>query len=293
MDDFNFQVEYDKPNLAQKARLGLPSLLMIIFVFAMSGIGSLLQINVEFHEIAWMAFLCSTAIRLALNFCSRWVGGSSRYQRDEASEAVSDARNEFSTEMKEIDIADFSKWAEGENRREKERVYRDNINAAILTLERKISERRNRLRLRKRDAKYIAKRERRIEELRARCDDDFIEKNLPYIRVAYDHIDPVDFMTSAQTDHARRKYTYDATKEISVDVMKGLPIVILTSLAGSLITMSAMVGSINAASVIYDLMTATISFTMGWIFIGAKNTAKSITVLNNKRAVVLKYKKQK
>ena len=42
--------------------------------------------------------------------------------------------------------------------------------------------------------------------------------------------------------------------------------------------MSAIVGSINAASVIYDLMTATINFTKGWIFIGAKNTAKKIAV---------------
>ena len=291
MDEFNIDIEMEKPSLAQKAKLGIPSIIMIIFVFAMSGIGSLLQINFEFKTLAVASVLGTTALRMAVYFCTRWVGASSRYQRDESSEEVARARNAFADAMQGVDIADFERWAVEENRKEKERVYRDMCCASILELERKIGERKSRSVLRKRDKRFIEKIEKKIEEIRSRSTDEFITENIPYIKVKYDRINIVEFMTRGHTVHARQKYKYDAAHEISRDVSKSIPMFVLSSLAGSLIAVSSMVGTINIASVLYDLTFATINFSNGWAFIGAKNTEKHISVFNNKRTVVLKYKK--
>jgi hypothetical protein len=291
LDDFNIDITYEKPSLATKAKLGIPSILMIIFVFAMSGIGSLLQINFEFKTVAIVSLAGTTAMRMAVHFCTRWVGASARYQRDENSKDVERARDAFAESMTGVDIADFERWAVEENRKEKDRVYRDMCYAEILSLERKIGERKSRTVIRKKDKKFIAKAEKKIEEIRARSTDEFIAENIPYIKVVFDRINVVDFMTRGHTVHARRKYKYDASHEISRDVLKSLPMFFLTSIAGALLGVSTMGGTINIASVLYDLMTATINFSNGWAFVGAKNTEKHISVFNNKRTVVLKYKK--
>lgn len=291
LDDFNIDIAYDKPSLATKAKLGIPSIIMIIFVFAMSGIGSLLQINFEFKTVAIASVIGTTALRMAVYFCTRWVGASARYQRDENSEEVDRARTAFAEAMTGVDIADFERWAVEENRKEKERVYRDMCYAEILSWERKIGERKSRPVIRKKDKKFIAKAEKKIEEIRARATDEFIAENIPYIKVRFDRINTVEFMTRGHTVHARQKYKYDAAHEISRDVSKSLPMFVMSSLAGSLIAVSSIVGTINIASVLYDLMFATINFSNGWAFVGAKNTEKHISVFNNKRTVVLKYKK--
>ena len=291
LDDFNIDIAYEKPSLATKAKLGIPSIIMIIFVFAMSGIGSLLQINFEFKTVAIASVIGTTALRMAVYFCTRWVGASSRYQKDENSEEVDRARTAFAEAMTGVDIADFERWAVEENRKEKERVYRDMCYAEILCWERKIGERKSRPVIRKKDKKFIAKAEKKIEEIRARATDEFIAENIPYIKVRFDRINIVEFMTRGHTVHARQKYKYDAAHEISRDVSKSLPMFVMSSLAGSLIAVSSIVGTINIASVLYDLMFATINFSNGWAFVGAKNTEKHISVFNNKRTVVLKYKK--
>lgn len=290
----------EKPDLVRKAKLGVPSVLMIIFVFAMSAFGSLVQLDFDIKQMtqaALLALVFSVGLRVAVYFCSRWVGASTRYQRDEFTEDVTKAKDAYIADITGLPIADFSAWADEENRKEKERVYRDRCNAAILALERKIlfikKKPRNKP-MGKREKLRLAKLEHRQEDIRARVTDEYIEENLAYIRVKYDHIAPADFMEGNHLSaHPRKKYGFDASQEISRDTVKDIPVMLLCSFGVALITTNVIFGTINIAAMVFDLGSGVMNFCTGWYFIGAKNTAKAIAVYNNKRAVVSRFKGRK
>ena len=300
-DDFTLDLLPDeKPDLVKKAKLGIPSVLMIIFVFAMSAFGSLVQLDFNFKEMtqtALLALVFSVLLRVAVYFCSRWVGASTRYQRDELGDDMMRAKDAYTKEIVGLPIADFSAWAEEENKKEKERVYRDRCNAAILALERKIlflKDKPRRKPMGKREALRLARLEHRQQAIRERVTDEYIVKNLAYIRVKYDHITPSDFMEGNNLSvHPRNRYGYDASREISRDTVRDLPVMVLCSLGVGLITTNVIFGTINVAAMVFDLGSGVLNFFTGWCFIGTKNAAKAIAVYNNKRAVVGRFNERK
>ena len=290
----------EKQGVVKKAKLGVPSILMIVFVFAMSAFGSLVQLDFDWKELtetALWSILLSSVLRVSVYFCSRWVGASTRYQRDENSEEVTSALDKYSEASKNLPVTAFAKWAEEENRSEKERVYRDRCNAAILALERKILYIKRRPRkkpMKAREKHKLAMLEYRQSDIRERCSDEYIAANLAYIKVKYDHITPSDFMEGNNLSaHPRKRYSYDASKEISIDTSRDLPIMLLCSLGVSLIAIQPMLGVLNIVAMLYDVGAGIINFYTGWFLIGASNTAKAIAVYNNKRSVLVRFKERK
>jgi hypothetical protein len=225
------------------------------------------------------------------------VGASTRFQKDEFSEDVTKAKDAYIQDIADLPIAEFSAWADAENRKEKERVYRDRCNAAILALERRIlfikKKPRNKP-IGKRERLRLARLEHRQEDIRSRVTDEYIEENLAYIKVKYDHIAPAEFMEGNHLSaRPRKKFSFDASQEISRDTMRDIPVMLLCSFGVALITTNVIFGTINIAAMVFDLGSGVMNFCTGWYFIGAKNTAKAIAVYNNKRTVVSRFKGRK
>lgn len=290
----------DRQDIVKKAKLGIPSILMIIFVFAMSAFGSLVQIDFDWKELAEGAIysiICASILRVSVYFCSRWVGASTRYQRDEGSDDVVKAREAYTKTVEKLPISEFSAWAEDENKKEKRRVYVDRCTAAILALERKILYIKRRPRKKpmgKREEYKLSMLQFRQANAKERITEEYIEENLPYIKVKYDHIVPSDFMEGNNLSaHPRKKYSYDASREISRDTSKDVPVMLLCSLGVSLIAMQPILGAFNIAAIVFDVGAGIVNFYTGWFLIGSANTAKAIAVYNNKRAVVERFKERK
>lgn len=290
----------DKRDIVKKAKLGIPSILMIVFVFAMSAFGSLVQIDFDWKELAegaiW-SIVCASILRVSVYFCSRWVGASTRYQRDEGSDEVKKARDAYVSSVDKLPVSEFAAWADEENRKEKRRVYIDRCTAAILALERKILYIKRRPRKKpmgKRESHFLEMLQFRQENAKARIEEEYIAENLPYIKVKYDHIVPSDFMEGNNLSvHPRRKYSYDASREISRDTSRDVPIMLLCSLGVSLIAMQPILGAFNIAAIVFDVGAGIVNFYTGWFLIGSANTAKAIAVYNNKRAVVERFRERK
>ena len=273
----------------------LPSVLLTVLLFAVSALSSLFQFDFYLQKIIWHSFIMSTALRLVVVFCAKWVGADTAYQRGKQGNDVMRAREAYLKEGEGVSFHAFEKWIEAYNLLRKKELYLLHLRAKAEKLEAKGAKL-----LREASISGSSRKERRgqalirrAHELLSCTTDDYLEEHLPYMRVrGFYPISAATFFAPSVTGIKRERYSLDEAKENTVEIAKGMPLMLLLTTVTCLVGYSASIGTVTALSVMMDLVNILVSFITGWRMVGEKNLRKLISVYISRKTVLEAYKKE-
>ena len=298
MGEFDNYSEFyipEKPK--EKARAGimeyLPSVLLTIVLVFVSGLGTLVQFEMSFKNIVFGTFLVSLALRLVTVFSAKYVGSNLCYNKKIYSDEFTEIKNEFLELGKGIDKAHLDKYVACHNRELKKQMY---IKKQKTKIEKHLDvihkcEFKNSLSYSKRRERQIKKRNRKIEWLEKISKPEYVEENIPYLKVKYNKVRTCYFFSPLEDNVTKsRNYTVNVSKELSKEILKSLPLTIFLSSLGSMLLFGATTGKINAISLSYDLAVIIFNFSLGWFVVGKKAVSTTINAFLNRIIFLKEYR---
>lgn len=263
----------------------LPSALLTIVLIVVSGLGTLIQFNLQFHAIVFSTFIISLSLRLVTVFSAKYVGSNIYYNKESSSDKFLNVQKELIETGKNIDKAEFDRYVKERNVQLKKDAYKGKKRGKIALLKEQINKLTfaNEYAYSERRTNRIKKKEKKIEELRAISTDEYVDANIIYIKVKYRKIRSSCFFSPYEQNAPKyRQYSVNVSREISKEIAKSLPLTILLVSLGSLIVFSATTGSINILSLFYDIAVILFNFIMGWFVVGKKAVASTVNAFINR-----------
>ena len=270
----------------------VPSIILSIVLLATSALGSLLQFNFELKTVVWSAFFIGLALRLICFSLPKYIGSNTYYNKNLNSESVQKLRDDFLAASEKLDKSDFENFVEQRQLEIKKETYKEKKSQKIIRWRVKINALtfKNELSYSKRRERRIKHYENKIKDRESIITDEFIDKNIKYMRVRYPKIKAAWFLTpSENTVTKRESFTMDEAKENGREIVKSFPITIMFTLLGALIGYNATFGSVNVVSVLYDIMNILFNFTIGFFIIGRKNISKLMAVYVNRILFIARF----
>ena len=282
---------------ANKIKAGImtyaPSVILSLILLAMSGIGTLLQFNFSFQEVVWTTFLISLGLRLLSNTLSKYVGSNLSYNKALFSNEMQKIKHDFILSGENINREEFEKYVNQYNLEKKKEAYKTKKRAKIQILKTKLSALMfaNNLYSTKRRLNKIDRLKTKIEKIKSISSDEYIDENIIYIKVKYKKVKSYYFLSPAEDyiDDSIR-YRVNFARENTKEIIKSLPLTISFAFFSSLLAYDAVMGNINAVSILFDIATMIFNFTIGWITIGKKIASKTMNAYINRQSFLLEFK---
>jgi hypothetical protein len=284
-----------RPRKRKKMVEYIPSAIAVIATVAMSSLSSLFQFQFELKSVVWTSFVLTMLLRAGTFFASKFVGADARFKAELTSESMERVKTEFTKEAHGIDIVDFEKWIIERNKRAKrEAILAQNAEKICL-----LSQKMDRLIYLnyKTDSHFrhwrIERIKRKIEEIEKVNTPEYVEKNISHIRVKFEELHAADFLVdSEKSTEGRKIYTLDETRENTIEILKGIPLMLAITLFATLLGWNYTIGEINVLTLILDIGFVAFNFSMGYGSVGRKTAASMMTMYTNRRAVVCAFKKE-
>lgn len=290
----------EKKNDLQEKTVGqsivsyIPSVILSLILIATSALGSLLQFTFGVKEIIWTAFLTSLGLRIITYVLPKYIGSNTYYNRALYSTEVKNTRDDFIAATKDINKAEFEEYVEQRQIELKKIAYKRKKSRKLVKwrFKKKTLEYKNELEFSKRRDRQIKALTAKIVTREAVLTDEFIDKNIRYVKkLRYRHLKAAWFLTpSEQSVSQTARYTMDETKENIKEILKSLPAMLFCTFLGGLISYNAYMGTINAISILYDIMNIIFNFVVGFFMIGRKNVAKLLDVYVSRTLFLSQFK---
>ena len=307
MDDFYKEnsefLPKEKHNDLQEKTVGqsivsyIPSVVLTLVLIATSALGSLLQFTFGVKEIVWTAFLTSLGLRVITYILPKYIGSNTYYNRALYSTEVKTTRDDFIAATKDVNKSEFEEYVEQKQLEFKKLAYKRKKSHKLVKwrFKKKTLEYKNELEFSKARDRKIKALEAKIATREAVITDEFIDKNIRYVkRLKYKKLKASWFLTpSEQSVSQSARYTMDETKENIKEILKSLPAMLFCTFLGGLISYNAYMGTINAISVLYDIMNIIFNFVVGFFMIGRRNVAKLLDVYVNRTLFLSQFKAKK
>lgn len=290
----------EKKNDLQEKTVGqsivsyIPSVILSLILIATSALGSLLQFTFGVKEIVWTAFLTSLGLRVITYILPKYIGSNTYYNRALYSTEVKNTRDDFIAATKDVNKAEFEEYVEQRQIELKKIAYKRKKSRKLVKwrFKKKTLEYKNELEFSKRRDRQIKALTAKIATREAVLTDEFIDKNIRYVKkLRYRHLKASWFLTpSEQSVSQTARYTMDETKENIKEILKSLPAMLFCTFLGGLISYNAYMGTINAISILYDIMNIIFNFVVGFFMIGRRNVAKLLDVYVSRTLFLSQFK---
>lgn len=290
----------EKKNDLQEKTVGqsivsyIPSVILTLVLIATSALGSLLQFTFGVKEIVWTAFLTSLGLRVITYILPKYIGSNTYYNRALYSTEVKTTRDDFIAATKDVNKSEFEEYVERKQLELKKIAYKRKKSHKLVKwrFKKKTLEYKNELEFSKRRDRQIKALTAKIATREAVLTDEFIDKNIRYVKkLRYRHLKASWFLTpSEQSVSQTARYTMDETKENIKEILKSLPAMLFCTFLGGLISYNAYMGTINAISILYDIMNIIFNFVVGFFMIGRRNVAKLLDVYVNRTLFLSQFK---
>ena len=274
----------------------LPSALLTIVLIIVSGLGTLIQFDLQFKTIVFSTFIISLSLRLVTVFSAKYVGSSAYYNKSIYAENFKKIKDELLETGKDVDKAEFDKYVGKYNLKLKKETYAKKKRGKIATLRERINRLsfKNELSFSNWRAKRIERYSKKIEELQKICSDEYIDVNIIYLKVKYRKVRSCYFFSTVENNYAKtRSFNVNVSKEISREIVKSLPLTILLVSLGSLIVFSSKTGTLNVVSFFYDIAVILFNFVVGWFVVGKKAVASTVNAFINRIIFIKEFKNVK
>lgn len=267
----------------------LPTVIMVILLFAVSSVSSLLQFSFVLQEVVWSSLIITIGLRLTMLLSAQWIGADGRYQVDQKSEDVKKAREEYTDSSSKIDIAKFDRWVYMENIRRKTEAYQSENNKKIAALDIKINRIKRKMmfkpteKLRARMQRLIQKK----EDIEAVNSEEFVRQHILDLRVRYTPLHASDFLTPSEflSEKTEKYHMSEAAENVS-EIAKFMPVTIFITVWFALVGTSYYWGQLSVVSVVFDTFATALHFSTGWFYVGRRTVATLIFVFRSRKAVI-------
>jgi hypothetical protein len=270
----------------------LPTVGMIILLFAVSSISSLLQFSFSFQEVVWSSLIITLGLRMAMLLSGQWIGADGRYQVDQKSEDVKKAKSEYMEASEKLDIPTFDRWIYRENIRRKTEAYQTKNNRKIAALDIKINRIKRKMMFTPTE-KLRAKMHRlsqKKENIEAVNSDDFVRQHILDLRVKYKPLHASDFLTPSEFLSGKtEKYHMSEAAENVAEIAKFLPMTIFVTLWFSIVGTSYYFGSLSVVSVVMDTFATALHVSTGWYYVGRRTVSTEIFIFRSRKAMIERH----
>lgn len=273
----------------------LPSAILTLILIALSGLGALIQVNFSLKSVVWTTFLISLSLRLISNFLSKYVGSNLYYNKALYSEEIQGFKKNFLDCGKDIDKSLFEKYVTEYNLESKKKAYIKKKRGKIAMLQEKANalKRINELDFKKSRDRKIKRLQKQIKELEEISSDEYINLNIIYLKVKYPKVKTYYFLSPEEDCvESKEKYNINYARENTIEILKSLPLTVTLVFFGALISHDAVMGNVNAMSVLYDIGNMVFNFIIGWYVIGKRLISKTINTYINRQTFIEKFKAQ-
>lgn len=302
MDEFyeknkEFMSNRERANQQNKIKAGImtyaPSVILSLIVLAMSGVGTLLQFNFSIKDVVWTTFFISLGLRLVNNMLSKYVGSNLSYNKALYSDEMQTLKNNFILEGQGINRDEFEKYVHNYNLEQKKQAYKIKKRTKIQSLKTKINMLlfANDIDCKNRRIRKIERLKQKVKELENISSDEYIEKNIAYIKVKYNKVKSYYFLSPAEDyiDNSVR-YKVNFSRENTKEIIKSLPLTVAFVFFSSLLAYDAVMGNINALSILFDISSMIFNFIIGWVTVGKKIASKTMNAYINRQSFLLEFK---
>jgi hypothetical protein len=130
-----------------------------------------------------------------------------------------------------------------------------------------------------------------VDELESISSDEYIDKNIAYIKVKYKKVKSHYFLSPSEDyiDDAVR-YRVDFSKENTKEIAKSLPLTVALVFFSSLLAYDAIMGIVNAVSILFDIGNMIFNFIIGWVTVGKKIASRMMNAYINRQNFIMKFK---
>lgn len=267
----------------------LPTVIMVLLLFAVSSISSLLQFSFSLKDVAWTSLCLTLGLRLTMLIASQWIGADCKFRADQKNEDLDKARKEYRKASEELDIAAFDRWVYMENIHRKTEAYRNKNNKKIADIDIKISRIKRKLLFSPSEALEISlqKLEHKKEDIEAINTDEFIRQHILDVKVKYNALHVSDFLTPSEFLSGKdEKYHMSEAVENVSEIAKFIPTTIFITILFSLVGTSYHFGTLSVVSLIFDVFSTAFNFSTGWFYVGRRTVATQIFVFRSRKAVI-------
>lgn len=270
----------------------LPTVVMLILLFAVSSVSSLLQFSFSIQDVVWPSLILTIGLRLTMLLSAQWIGSDGKYHIDQKSPEVQKAREQYIEASEKINVTDFDRWIYLENIRRKTEAYQGKNNKKIADLDIKINRIKRKLmfkpseRLKKRLAKLTEKR----EDIEAVNSDEFVRRHILDLRVRYKQLRASDFLTPSEflSEKTEKYHMSEAAENIS-EIVKFMPVTIFITVWFALVGTSYYWGTLSVVSIVFDTFATALHFSTGWYYVGRRTVATLIFVFRSRKAVIERH----
>lgn len=298
-NEFDIDLEEDyieKTRKAVKKRKGflsfLPTVAMVILLFAVSSVSSFLQFSFTLQEVVWSSLIITIGLRLIMLLAAQWIGADGRYQVDQKSNDVKKAKDDYNEASGKIDITAFDRWVYMENIRRKTEAYQSKNNKKIASLEIKINRLKRKIMFspKRKMKKALQELMRKKEDIEAVNSDEFVRQHILDLHVRYKALHASDFLTPSEfLSEKTEKYHMSEAVENVTEIVKFMPITVFITVWFTLVGTSYYWGTLSAVSVVFDTFSTALHFSTGWFYVGRRTVATLIFVFRSRKAVIERY----
>lgn len=267
----------------------IPTVVMLVLLFAVSSVSSLLQFSFSIQDVVWPSLILTIGLRLTMLLSAQWIGSDGKYHIDQKSPEVQKAREQYIEASEKINVTEFDRWIYLENIRRKTEAYQGKNNKKIADLDIKINRIKRKLmfkpseRLKKRLAKLTEKR----EDIEAVNSDEFVRRHILDLRVRYKQLRASDFLTPSEflSEKTEKYHMSEAAENIS-EIVKFMPVTIFITVWFALVGTSYYWGTLSVVSIVFDTFATALHFSTGWYYVGRRTVATLIFVFRSRKAVI-------
>ena len=202
-------------------------------------------------------------------------------------------KTNFIESGKDIDRDTFETYIIAYNLEQKKRAYKVKKGSKIQKLQNKIKTLyfKNELDCREGRLKKIERLTKKVASLSALITDEYIDKNISYIKVRYNKVRSYYFLSPSEDyiDNSVR-YSVNFSKESTKEIIKSLPLTVALVFFSSLLAYDAVMGSINAVSILFDIGNMIFNFILGWVIVGKRTASKMMNAYINRQTFLLGFK---
>ncbi len=271
----------------------LPSVILTLILVTLSGLGALIQFNFTIKEIVWGTFFISLGLRLISNFLSKYVGSNLCYNRALYSEEMQKIKSDFVLAGQDVERDLFEDYVNQYNLTQKKKAYKKKKCSKIQKFKSKIKilTFKNNLECKAGRDKKLSKLKNKVSALESITSDDYIDKNITYIKVKYKKVRSYYFLSPSEDYFDDSiQYSVNFSRENTKEIIRTLPITVALVTFSALLSYDAIMGNINAVSVLFDIGNMIFNFIIGWVTVGKKIVAKMMNAYINRQTFILKFK---
>lgn len=270
-----------------------PSVILSLILLALSGLGTLLQFRFSLKDIIWVTFFISLGLRLVSTFLSKYVGSNLSYNKALYSDEMQTLKENFIKSGLDIDRDAFESYVAKYNIEQKKKAYKAKKGIKIQKRQKEIQTLsfKNELECKPSRIKKIKRLKNKLVSLSALITDEYIEKNISYIKVKYKKVRSYYFLSPSEDyiDDSVR-YSVNFSKESTKEIIKSLPLTIALAFFSSLLAYDAVMGTINAVSILFDIGNMIFNFILGWVIVGKRTASKMMNAYINRQSFLLEFK---